>query len=164
MIVYDICTQSVYSYIRLSKFVHSCLSWGHLPCQSRTWLACFGQTFFAKRHFFTKGTFIDDDWLLISLNHALPGHAAWFQLRSMYVNVLILLQCLLLTVGGGYPHILLQNSQRLFWKQDIHRSLLYMDWNYEFVWDCPFFNRKVILLNLNIDTVTQVTSLCTWCL
>ena len=108
--------------------------------------------------------YIDDDWLLISLNHALPGHAAWFQLRSMYVNVVILLECLLLTVGGGYPHILLQNSQRLFWKQDIHRSLLYMDWNYEFVWDCPFFNRKVILLNLNIDTVTQVTSLCTWCL
>ena len=78
----------------------TCLFWTDVFCEA---------TLFHQGHLY-----IDDDWLLISLNHALPGHAAWFQLRSMYVNVLILLECLLLTVGGGYPHILLQSSQRLF--------------------------------------------------
>ena len=92
-----------------------CLSWGHLPCQSRTWLACFEQTFF----FCCEGTPFSprapyDYWLLISLNHTLPGHAAWLQLRSMYVNVLILLECLILTLGGGYSHIwIVQNYDEL---------------------------------------------------
>ena len=78
----------------------TCLFWTAVFCEG---------TLFHQGHLY-----IDDDWLSVSLNHALPGHAAWFQLRSTYVNVLILLECLLLTVGGGYPHILFQNSQRLF--------------------------------------------------